>query len=445
MDGGVVAQKGFRIQAIVTLLDALNRDLREWDEVEAEIETNDNKVDYGFYKDGRLCTIAQVKSTQNSFSQNDITHWLNELYSDRPKVDEYILVLAGNISSQTRQYINKINSGSAILGFGCDQKFRIDLHNGDVDELSKIYYYDLLRFMSANGLSENLSLSILIEIANLLLDNFQTLILHHKKWKCSEIEEFLIGKLHLFSCKIESKLIPLSVIEFDRGSKISLSEPEPEHCLDLRELFEDRYLKFGYKWEDVMQRLSGFIGKLDTSNSYKLHIEAGYTICFALGRMMDGKSGLHVNLIQKTLIGTQVWDIDPTSMIPDSRCMCQVEELGNQKTIAVVIGFPRDILQDVKTYILDQKIEVGKILNFVPKDQVSQTFVRNGDHSMVLAQYISDEILKYKADRILLFPSCPGSVCFMLGQISRPFRHVTMYEYDFNNRYEGSYFPTYTF
>ena len=125
--------------------------------------------------------------------------------------------------------------------------------------------------------------------------------------------------------------------------------------------------------------------------------------------------------------------------------MCQVEELGNQKTIAVVIGFPRDILQDVKTYILDQKIEVGKILNFVPKDQVSQTFVRNGDHSMVLAQYISDEILKYKADRILLFPSCPGSVCFMLGQISRPFRHVTMYEYDFNNRYEGSYFPTYTF
>ena len=88
MNGGEVAQRGFRIQSIVTLLATLSHKAKDWDELEAEVDSQNDKIDYGFYKDGKLIIVAQVKSTQNTFSKSDILRWLDDLHSDKPDADE---------------------------------------------------------------------------------------------------------------------------------------------------------------------------------------------------------------------------------------------------------------------------------------------------------------------------------------------------------------------
>lgn len=443
MDGGIVAQKGFYIQAIVTLLAAFNNE--NWDELEAEIESENDKIDYGFYKDGKLSIVAQVKSTQNSFNKSEIKQWLNDLHSDKPDAEQYVMVLAGNISPETANYINNIDR-EQITGFKSDQLISIKLYHSNLNELLKIYHHDLYKFISSSGVMDSIPLHILEDVAALLEREFQSLVLSRARWTHNDILDFLSKKLRILINEVESKLTPISIIAFDRGSKNAQMETAPENCLDLKDLFEDRILKKDLSWESVFQRLSNFIDNLDTTIHYKLNIEASYTISFALGLMMDGKSGLTFHLVQKTQFkGAQIWDINPTVSIPDINCNCIVEYHGDNKTVAVVIGLTRNILSDVQNYLCDKNITVGKILYFTPSQSASQFYVQNGDHARFLAQYIATEIKKHNADKILLFPACPNSVCFMLGQLSRSFKNITMYEYDFNNIFKGSYYYTYTF
>lgn len=443
MNGGEVAQRGFRIQSIVTLLAAFGHEARDWDELEAEVESNNDKIDYGFYKEGRLIIVAQVKSTQNAFSKSDIEKWLSDLYYDKPDADEYVLVLAGNINKGASDYINNINKGNLPSNIPFQQKVQINQKPNNIADLIKIYRHDLYEFISANTIMNSMPPHILNDVAALLENEFQTLVTSRSRWTHKDIVEFLSQKLQHFVIEADNKYTPLSVITFERAIKNTLKETSKGNCLDLRELFEGRFLKEGYSWNDIIQYITNFVNNLDTDVSYKLAIEAGYTVSFALGRLMDGKSGLNIHYVQKTLQGTQIWDIDSGESISKVNCKHIVEEIDDSKSIAVVIGFSRDVLQDVKSFISEGDIKVGKILYFKPETFLNQFSVNNGSHAMALAQYVASEIQNCKAQRILLFPACPGSVCFMLGQLSRPLGQVTMFEFDFEKT--RTYFPTYTF
>ena len=443
LNGGEVAQRGFRIQSIVTLLATLSHKAKDWDELEAEVDSQNDKIDYGFYKDGKLIIVAQVKSTQNTFSKSDILRWLDDLHSDKPDADEYVLVLAGNVSMGTADYINNINKGNLPSDFPFQQKVRIRQKPNNIPDLIKIYRHDLYEFICINTAMNSMPPHILSDVAALLENEFQTLVTSQSRWKHKDIVEFLSQKLHHFAIEADNKHTPLSVITFERSIKNALEETSSENCLDLRDLFEGRFLKKDYSWDDIIHRISTFVSNLETNVSYKLTVEAGFTISFAFGRLMDGKSGLNIHYAQKTLNGIQIWDIDPDAFNSNFDCKYLIEDVGDSKTVAVIIGFTRDAIHDVKSFISEEEIDVGKILYFRPKTFSNQFSVLNGNHAMALAQYIATEIQKCKAQRILLFPSCPGAVCFMLGQLSRPLGQITMFEFDLEK--DRTYYPTYTF
>ncbi len=443
MKGGEVAQRGFRIQSIVTLLAAFGHGARDWDELEAEVESQNDKIDYGFYKDGKLIIVAQVKSTQNAFSKSDIIKWLNDLHADKPDADEYVLVLAGNISKGASDYINNINKGNLPSDITLQQKVQIHQKPNNIADLIKIYRQDLYEFISANTIMNSMPPHILGDVAALLENEFQNLVTRQSRWNHTDIVEFLSEKLRHFAIEVDDKYTPLSVITFERAIKTTLEETSHENCLDLRDLFEGRFLRNEYSWDDIIQRISTFVSNLETNVSYKLTVEAGFTISFALGRLMDGKSGLNIHYAQKTLKGTQIWNIDPEAFNSKFDCKYLVEDVSDSKTVAVIIGFTRDVIHDVKSFISEEEIDVGKILYFRPETFSNQFSVLNGNHAMALAQCVAAEIQKCKAQRTLFFPSCPGAVCFMLGQLSRPLGQITIFEFDFEK--ERTYYPTYTF
>ena len=94
--GGQVAIRGYLIQTLIGLLDALD-DARPWLSVTLEPNIDSEKVDILWrFPDGRKA--VQVKSSKNPFTKSDIEQWAAELEAWR-RADEYELVLIGTPGS----------------------------------------------------------------------------------------------------------------------------------------------------------------------------------------------------------------------------------------------------------------------------------------------------------------------------------------------------------
>jgi formylglycine-generating enzyme required for sulfatase activity len=94
--GGQVAIRGFLIQTLIALLDALDKP-QTWLSVTLEPNVDSDKVDVLFEFPDRVKAI-QVKSSKNPFSKADIERWAGELEAWN-KADDYELILIGNLAS----------------------------------------------------------------------------------------------------------------------------------------------------------------------------------------------------------------------------------------------------------------------------------------------------------------------------------------------------------
>ncbi len=94
MNGGNVAIRGFLVQTIICIVDALaNENL--WTELTLEpIVENSDKVDILWkYPNGKT-KATQVKSSKNNFTKKNVKTWCDELENDHV-ADEYELILLG--------------------------------------------------------------------------------------------------------------------------------------------------------------------------------------------------------------------------------------------------------------------------------------------------------------------------------------------------------------
>ena len=93
-NGGVVANRGFIFQAIVAEIQCLERD--NWDAIKVEPETKNDKVDIMLYKEGKIISAMQVKSSINPFSDTKVKEWLEKLRDDAKDAKEICLYLVGD-------------------------------------------------------------------------------------------------------------------------------------------------------------------------------------------------------------------------------------------------------------------------------------------------------------------------------------------------------------
>lgn len=98
---GQAAIRGFILQTIVCILDAIDLD-NNWTELSLEPDLPLEKVDILFFYN-KIQKVIQVKSSQNQISQSLVTEWTNDLKRSI-QADEYILLLIGPVSQSV---INK--------------------------------------------------------------------------------------------------------------------------------------------------------------------------------------------------------------------------------------------------------------------------------------------------------------------------------------------------
>jgi len=106
-NGGQLAVRGFLVQTLIALLDALDEE-RTWTTVTLEPNIDSEKVDILWeFSDGRKA--VQVKSSQNPFNKSDVERWASELESWR-QADEYELLLVGTPGSPSVAHLRRVGN-----------------------------------------------------------------------------------------------------------------------------------------------------------------------------------------------------------------------------------------------------------------------------------------------------------------------------------------------
>jgi len=93
---GQTGGRGYLVQALVAVLDALKRD--DWALVEIEPNHADEKVDIRWSDGDTIVRVTQVKSSERAIQRADAIRWLSDLINGTPDVDEYELILLGGHS-----------------------------------------------------------------------------------------------------------------------------------------------------------------------------------------------------------------------------------------------------------------------------------------------------------------------------------------------------------
>ena len=106
-NGGEVANRGLVFQAIVALIECLDPK-NEWDQIKNEPNTDEGKVDIMLFKDRRILSAIQVKSSINGFQRADAKKWLAALRDDAKDAVNICLCLVGDsFTSSCEQFLEE--------------------------------------------------------------------------------------------------------------------------------------------------------------------------------------------------------------------------------------------------------------------------------------------------------------------------------------------------
>lgn len=227
-------------------------------------------------------------------------------------------------------------------------------------------------------------------------------------------------------------------------------ECETDSMLKLDNYVSGKFLKDNFSWEDLYPIINKYINSICVGDrTFYCQLETNFTIAFMAGRILDIKAGKDIVPVQRTDNGIKIWR-------PEEKDINEYAEAGisdidlddSSKDVAVVIEFTREILNDVKEYIVNSKLNIGRIIT-IRTDNIGSKSVKDGTHALILANQIKNEIDKRKSEeklaRLHLFVSCPISIVFLLGRYSFSFGKVQMYDYDMLKIGTGTYYPTVMF
>ncbi|WP_197491579.1 SAVED domain-containing protein [Bacillus sp. SJS] len=230
---------------------------------------------------------------------------------------------------------------------------------------------------------------------------------------------------------------PVGIRSFLRRAENMENDTSAMICL--LEYFNGRYLKDKYTWnEDVKGATEGFIREyLDEGRSYCIYLDTHSSVAFTAGFFLDPKSGVNVVPVQKGLSGREIWR--PNSNVPKERYPVwkieqeNIDENGND--IVIVIEMTHHANEDVKEFIGSNNLSVKSVIRFHFEDGPSYSSIQDGIHARYLANDISLTLNKLSKEdrkrRYHIFGSGPNGFYFFLGQFSRSFGQVSLYEYDF--------------
>lgn len=213
--------------------------------------------------------------------------------------------------------------------------------------------------------------------------------------------------------------------------------------LNLVPFFDGRFVKDETDWNaDIFPDLKSFvIGEAQKGDRIQLVLDVHVSLAFAVGALLDVKSGKAIEVEQRTN-GRRFWS---RSDQPDDPrwpgVVVSEEAIGEGHDLAVAIGLTHDVAPMVRDY-LQTVADVGKLLVVTLATGPSGVGVQCGAHAMKLAETIIAAIRREpRRPMTHFFIAAPNGFTFFLGQHRQAIGPSTVYEWDFEGKCSGSYSP----
>lgn len=459
--GGKEGSRGYLYQGFAAVLEALIQ--TGWDKIYVEFPTEGDKVDIALETNGCVIKAIQVKSTLNTFSKGNLIEWINALILDFP-CKHYELFLIGQCAGSAQDFANAIKkfqnnimdkkAVDALKGFdiaslkGASFTFKVLPFN--LESLQAITRDALNCYLSET--SYHLTFREISFIVDAMLTD-QLLKSTQGEYTARHIfDKALEERIKLIARKNVPKRISLGIKSFSRG--VEKMSQETAGMLDLSECFEKRNLRSGLSWHsDVYEPIISFLhDNTDQKRAYELTLDTHSSIAFAAGRILDTKAGVDVFPSQKTRThGKILWDTNTADKCDYPNWIVKQIQLNFEfRDTAIILNVTHDITVEVEQYIIDQRLNIGKLIICSLGDSgASNLSVQNGTHAIKLANCVHEvlacrTILERRAT-LHIFASAPNALMFFLGQVSRGLGKCILYEYDFEQCDTCSYTPSFEF
>jgi hypothetical protein len=236
-------------------------------------------------------------------------------------------------------------------------------------------------------------------------------------------------------------------------------EEHTDDLLDLNDLFDPsspdgRFIVDPAWWQErVVPRVREFLRPYRLERRrILLDVATHVSVVFTAGWVLEAKSGLEVGIRQRGRRRPLEWWPSDGRLPGEGEALWQpledrmLDTDAADRALAVAISNP-EVVEDATQFVTREKLAVGRILDLRIAPEPHQLAVEGGKHALLLAQSLVPRIRERRpherSGALHLFPSAPNSFLFYLGQLSRSFGRVVLYEHPFGipgaeSRYQRS-------
>ena len=229
--------------------------------------------------------------------------------------------------------------------------------------------------------------------------------------------------------------------------RIDALENRCDRMLNLVPYFDGRYIRNEAAWQDrIFPKLSAFALKAARSSDHlQLVVDAHASLAFALGAILNVKSGKRIEIEQRTG-GRRFWSMDDQPSDPDWPAFAFEEEVldAGLNEAALAIGLTHDVSAAVRGFVKSRPPGIGRIIHCRPQGGASQQSVRNGRHAWMLVESAVHRISHLRiggpgVGLLHVFIAGPNAFTFFLGQQQQALGPAAVYEWDFDGDRGGGY------
>lgn len=245
---------------------------------------------------------------------------------------------------------------------------------------------------------------------------------------------------------LEEQFLPVAIRSF-LGPAADIVGSTPENSLILTDAFRQRYVQDGLEWQkDIRPQVSEFLrAVVKKSPKLRLILDVHASIAFLGGAVLDAKSGVSTELVQKGRVGSRIWRADDGTIGLPLETIEEVIGQGNE--IAVGISIAHKLGPHVRRFVGKNLPNVGPFLMFEFQEGPGHHNVAGGGHAAALAEQISFGVRKLREEDpdilVHIFAACPNSLLFFLGQHHQAIAPCIIYEFDFDRQGNKSYQPSF--
>lgn len=242
--------------------------------------------------------------------------------------------------------------------------------------------------------------------------------------------------------------LPIAIRSF-LGPAADIVGALPENTLLLTNNFRQRYLRDDLDWQrDIRPKVEAFLrDTVPKSPRLRLILDAHASIAFLAGAVLDLKSGVDIELVQKGRAGPQTWRANDGTDAQGSVFDVAEETVGVRGDIAIAISIAQSAVMQARAYVANNLTQVGKLISFSLPGGPGQQTVAGGRHAARLAEQVSNYLRHVKAHDpeavVHIFAACPNTLLFFLGQGHQGVAPCVVYEFDFDRKGNKTYQPSF--